>query len=268
MSTGNNDVAALHAKAENQILAADTRGKLLDLIETYESMLKIDPVNRKALQGLGRYYFLLGLGYADTIDEKAEFSLKAIQHNEGLMCLNPDFKKLADKGKEVWEACPALSEKDMDALFFFYLSTGYYMTEGLKGFNKLTILRWPGRAKKVLKRMTAIDPLWGHGSPYYAWANYHAAIPELFGGDLRKAEEYYKRAIDHGPEMLNFRRTRALYLHTKTNNKDGFQKDLNWVLDQDPHQARDMITYPFNIFIQRNSKELLANTDEYFGRKK
>jgi len=264
VSTGNKDVIALHEKAESQILAADTKEKLLDLIQTYESILKSDPENRKALSGLGRFCFLAGLGYADTVDETGEFSLKAIQYNERLMCLNPDFKNLADKGKEVWDACTVLSRTDMDALFFFYLSTSNYLREGLKGFSKLTIFRWPGRAKKVLKRMMAIDPSWGQGSPYYAWANYYVAIPELVGGDLRKAEEYYKTAIDLGPDMLNFRRTRALFLHTKTKNKDAFQKDLSWVLSQDPHKVRDMLTYPFNIFIQRSSKELLANIDDYF----
>ena len=268
MSTGNKDVTALHATAENQILAADTKGKLLDLIQTYESILKADPEDRKALLGLGRYCFLAGLAYADTKDELAAFSLKAIHYNERLLCLNPDFKKLADKGKKVWDACEVSSKTDMDALFFFYLSSSRYLKEGLKGFNKLALFRWPARAKKILNRMMAIDPSWGKGSPYYAWANYYVAIPELVGGDLRKAEEYYQTAIDLGPEMLNFRRTRALYLHTKTKNRDGFQKDLNWVLSQDPHTVRGMLTYPFHTFIQRSSKELLANTDDYFGRKK
>jgi hypothetical protein len=117
----------------------------------------------------------------------------------------------------------------------------------------------------MLQIMMDIDPSWAGGSPYYAAANYYALAPSLFGGDLNKADAYYKRAIEMGPSMLNFRRTRALFLHTKNNDKKAFIKDLKWVLSQNPHRVRFYLNYPYNIFLQRDAKYLLNHIDEYFN---
>ena len=112
--------------------------------------------------------------------------------------------------------------------------------------------------------MMDIDPTWGNGTPYYAWANYYAVSPRFVGGDLKKAAEYYKRAIELGPDMLNFRRTRALFLHTKNKDRKAFEEDLNWVISQDPKKDRHYLSYPYSVFLQREAKELLDHIDNYF----
>jgi hypothetical protein len=39
--------------------------------------------------------------------------------------------------------------------------------------------------------------------------------------------------------------------------------DLQWVLGQDPHASGN--TYPWNVYFQRQAKEMLNRTDEVFG---
>ncbi len=262
----NEDVDALLAQAEKKVPTADTKEKLLDVIKTYEAVLQSDPKHHTALMEAGRYCVIMGFGYMNTNDEKATYYLKAIQHLEQLMYLNPDFKELADKGENVWDACRALSDADMESLFFWYISSGIYWKECMKGFNKLFTMHWLFRAKKVLIRITEIDPTWRGGMPYYAWGNYYAVAPSLLGGDVDKSEAHFKKAIELGPEVLNFRAMRAIHLHVKTKNREAFQEDLNWVLTQDPRQVRKGFTYPFNVYIQRKAEEELAKTDEYFGK--
>jgi tetratricopeptide (TPR) repeat protein len=258
------DVSELLEKANKQIEKADNRQKVLGVIRTYDDVLKIDPKNREALLGLGSYCFLLGYGYADNSDEKEEYFLKSIRHSEQLMYENPDFKALVDDGEPVWDACRVLSKNEMEAMYWWYTSCGIYWKECRSGLGRLINISFVFRGQKVLTRMMEIDPTWGEGSLYYAWANYYAAAPRIAGGDVKKAEEYYKKAIELGPELLNFRRTRAVLLHTKNKDRAAFEKDLNWVLSQDPNKVRRYCTYPFSVFVQRDARYMLDHIDNYF----
>jgi hypothetical protein len=62
--------------------------------------------------------------------------------------------------------------------------------------------------------------------------------------------------------MLNFRRTRARLLYTKTGDREGFIRDMKWVLTQDPRKAP--LGYPLNFFIQQDARQGLADVEKYF----
>ena len=140
------------------------------------------------------------------------------------MYLNSEFAALVDNGEKVWKACRVLSRDDLNAIFWYYLGTGMLWKECLSGVEKIFNLHWGARFKKILMTMMEIDPTWGGGTPYYAWAVYYATAPRIAGFDLKKSEDYFTKAIQLGPEMLNFRRTRAFVLHTKNRNREAFKK--------------------------------------------
>lgn len=258
-------VSKLLRKADSLILSADTKEEILEIIQIYEEVLSIDPENHKALSMVCGGYFLAAYAYSNQKMEKKLFYENVLKYSEQIMYINPDFKACIDNGDAVWVAASALSSNEMESIFLWYLACGAYWKECLNGFSKLINIKWIFRGKKMLQIMMDIDPAWAGGSPYYASANYYAVAPSLFGGDLKKADEYYKKAIEIGPNMLNFRRTRALFLHTKNNDRKAFIKDLKWVLAQNPHKVRFYLNYPYNIFLQRDSKYLLDNIDEYFN---
>jgi tetratricopeptide (TPR) repeat protein len=258
------DISELLKKANHMIQSADTREKVLELLETYEHALKIDPRNREALQGATLYSFLIAIGYSDKKDEKRTYYLNSINHCEQFMYLNHEFADLVDKGENSWEACRVLSKTDLEVLFFWAMGVGCIWKDCLSGLGKILNLNIAPRCKKMLKTMMEIDPTWGCGTPYYAWANYYANTPRLVGGDMKKAEEYYRKAIEMGPDMLNFRRTRALLLHVKNKDRTAFKEDLNWVLSQDPKKERDYLSYPYSVFLQREVRDMLGHIDSYF----
>ncbi len=68
--------------------------------------------------------------------------------------------------------------------------------------------------------------------------------------------------ITAGENWIYTRWARATYLHTKTGNKKAFIKDLNWVLNMDPHKADS--PYPATVYFQRDAKEMIENIDDYF----
>ena len=112
--SANEDIDALLTEVEKLIAAADTKEKLREVIQTYERILQTDLKNREALLDLSRYCMLMAYGYPNEKEEKAEYYLKAIKYSEQLMYLNPEFKQLVDKGKDLWDACPALSQAEIE----------------------------------------------------------------------------------------------------------------------------------------------------------
>jgi tetratricopeptide (TPR) repeat protein len=204
------------------------------------------------------------MGYSDNKNEKKAYFLKAVKYCEQIMYLNLAFKDLVDKGEPLWEACRSSSVNELEALFFYYLATATCWKDCLSGFERLINIKWVARAKKILVAMMAIDPKWAWGTPYYAWANFYAGAPGFAGGDMNKAFEYYKKAIELGPDQLNFRRSRALLFHLKNKDKKSFQEDLKWVVSQDPAKETKHLAYPWKVFIQRECQHVLDHMDDYF----
>jgi tetratricopeptide (TPR) repeat protein len=256
------DVQQILDKAAKFTDEADSREKVVELAEMYEHALKIDPDNRTALAALGSCNFLLGYGYADNTDDKEIYYLRAIRACERLLYLNPDFKARADQGEKIWDAVDVFTVGDMEALWWYYVAVGNYWTECHSMPVKLINLAWPSRAKTILTRMLEIDPGWQHGSPYYMWGIYYAKVPSIAGGDIAKSQEMFNKAIDTGPTMLNFRRSRARFLYVQTGNRESFIRDMEWVLQQDPHKAP--LGYHWNVFIQRDARKGLKDIDNLF----
>ena len=258
------DVSQLLEEAKQIVRSANTKEKVLELIDKYEKALKLEPKNHEALVGAADYNALIGIGYASNKDEKKTYFSQSIKYCEQIMYLNPDFRDLVDKGQPLWEACRALSGNELFALFCYYVVVGMCWKDCLSGFEKLINIKWTVRIKKVLAAMMAIDPEWGCGTPYYSWANFYASAPGLAGGDMNKASEYYEKAIELGPEQLNFRRSRALLFHLKNKDRKSFLEDLEWVVSQDLAKETKPLSYPYKVSIQRECQEALDHINDYF----
>ena len=73
------DVSALFDKADTQIMQADNKEKVFELLRTYEDILEINPLNFDALWRLGRYYIVLVLAYSESRDQKGQYNLTAMR---------------------------------------------------------------------------------------------------------------------------------------------------------------------------------------------
>lgn len=257
------DVAALLAKANRQANDADNRDKVLELIKTYESVLKIDPQNYEALNSLGTYYLLMGYGYSANADEKKADFIKVIQYCERGMYTNPAFKAAVDNGEKVWKAAAKLTKREMGSMFHWYLALGSIWNDCMSAPARILNITWTPRIMEMLKAMTAIDAGWGEGSIHMCWAVYYSVLPGLFGGDLNKAGEYFDKAFKAGPKMLSFREIRAKVYQTKKKDKGAFTRDCEAAIKQNPHDS-GILEYPWSIYHQRSARELLAHINEYF----
>jgi tetratricopeptide (TPR) repeat protein len=257
------DVNALLVKAKKLADDADSKEKVQQLIDVYEEALTIDHNNLTALNDVGMYYFLQAYCYNETAEDKKAAYLKAAQYKERAMYANPEFKALVDKGEPVWEACRVLKKDEMYAMYHWYLAIGDCWTDCYGVPGKMLNCYWPGRVKKVLERMTALDPEWYNGGIHFSWAAYYVVVPGFLGGSMKKAGEYFDKAIALGPHMTNFYVARALYYHVKQKDRKGFVEDLHHAIAIDPRKA-DTLPYPWAIWYQRRARQLLKDTDTYF----
>lgn len=262
-SSAKGDVKALLAKADTLINEADSKEKVQKIIDIYDEALKIEPNNVRALEGLGTGYYIMAYCYNDTVQDKKANYIKAVQMCERVMYGNPEFKALVDKGEPVWEACRVLGKNDMPAMMNWYQNLGNYWSECLGSFGKVINYYWTKRANRVLERMTAVDEKYYSGNVYFTWAAYYTLVPEFMGGDMKKADEYWNKALAAGPHMTNVYVGRAMYFRTKMKDRAGFVEDLHHALAIDPHKA-DLLAYPWAIWHQRRAAELLKDVDKYF----
>ncbi len=248
------------ADLENRAGSAET---LRELLTALEDIVKTDPGNKQALEKLGTYYTLMGYGYSGTKSEKQSNYTKGMQYCERVMYGNPDFKARIQKGENVWDAGGVLTKNELYSLYFWYIAVGSMWRECLGAPAKILNIQWPRRAGRVLEAMTKIDPDFRYGSIQFVWANYYAAVPGFMGGDLKKSEDYFNKAIAAGPQMIQFLTGRARYLQTQKKDRDAFIADLKAAIAIAPEKSKPL-EYAWAVFHINDARKMLAEVDKYF----
>jgi len=90
------------------------------------------------------------------------------------------------------------------------------------------------------------------------------ALPESVGGDMKRSASRFERARrSSGAKRLLIPWGRAKYFHRKRGDRASFTRELRWVLAQDP-RAQTGDPYPWNLYFQREARQLLASVDVLF----
>lgn len=262
-ATGTGDVKALMASADALYNTADTAEKVKAVIDAYEKILTIEPANFEALTRLGEFTFLYAYIYNTDAKVKDEYYIKSIQYCERAMYTNPEFRKLVDKGTPVSDAVSALGEREFIPIFYRYCAHGNRWNDCLGTFSKLTHYKGIGRNRKLLERMTALNPEGMGGNVHMLWGAYHSIVPGYFGGDIKKSAGYFDKAIKVDPDFLDHYYVRARYLHIAEKNREAFRKDLNHVLAADISK-KTAFPYVWSAAYKVKARELLAMENKYF----
>jgi tetratricopeptide (TPR) repeat protein len=259
----NEAVAALFQQACAIEKKADSGSAVGELIDALKRVVAADPGNYEALWRIGNYHILMGAAYAANKKEKKFHYMQAVDYCVKAMCVNDCFKQKTDDGHKIWEAVDQLGAGYIDAMGYWYTARFYYFKECLSVIGRIFNLQIPIKNNLVIERIDALDPNWAGGGNFMSRAIYFIALPKRYGGSKERAAGEFQKAIDVGPDYLVNRWGRAKYLYSLTGNKEGYIDDLNWVLEQDPHTAPN--TYPWNVYFQRQAKEMLLQAAAVFG---
>jgi tetratricopeptide (TPR) repeat protein len=227
------------------------------LINIFKQVEKADPDNYYALWKIGNYHILMGAAHAEKRKEKKYHYREAVKYCERAMYTNEDFKHSILEGADITEASNNLTLNEIDAMGYWYTARFYYFSECLRPLGRVINTRIVIDNNKMIEQIDQLDPNWAGGGNYFSRGLYYIAVPERFGGSKQRAGEEFGTAIEVGPDYLVNRWGRAKYLYQLVGDEEGFITDLEWVLEQDPHQAGN--PYPWNVYFQENARELLAD---------
>lgn len=228
----------------------------------WHRVLEIEPANREGLLHVGDLELLLGAGYAASQRQQKAHYLASMRWNERALFTVPAFRARVEAGEPLWEAVDAVGVEGMEPMIKWVTAVFYLYGDTLSSVGKILNVRWLHRARRVMERMSAIDPDWGEGVLRFSWGIFYVALPPVAGGDRERAAQELERALELGPEWILFRWGRGRYLQVETGNRARFVEDLEWVVAQDPRRGSG--PYAWNVYLQRDARRLLLAVDELF----
>jgi len=252
------DVAQSANRQSDLILVRQGIPSYLMLID---GILQSNPENRDLLLAGAQAY----AAYASVLDEDeqdraAALSDRAKQYALKALDLTPPFKDALGKPLEVFqERLGKMDKKQVPTLFWVgNIWAGWIASN--EGAAAMADLPW---VEALMERVLELDPSFYYGGPHLFKAILLSARPEQFGGNLKKAQEHFQKALDYGQgKFLMTEVYYAEYYARQTLNRDLFVSTLKQVLET-PAQVDPDLTLS-NTLAQRKAKKLLARVDEFF----
>jgi hypothetical protein len=227
-----------------------------------DGMLQSYPENRDLfLAGAQAYASYASVLEEDEQDRAAYLSERAKQYALKALDLTPPFKGALGQPLEVFqERLGRTEKKQVPTLFWVGNIWGGWIAAGSEGPAAMADLPW---VEALMDRALQLDPGFYYGGSHLFKAILLSARPEQFGGNLKKAEEHFKKAMDYGQgKFLVTDVYYAEYYARQTLNRDLFVSTLKRVLETSPHIEPDLTLS--NTLAQRKAKKLLARVDEFF----
>jgi hypothetical protein len=253
------DVALSANRQSDVILVRQGIPSYLMLID---GMLQSYPENRDLLlAGAQAYAAYASVLEEDEQDRAAHLSEKAKQYALKALELTPPFTGALGKPLEVFqERLGQTEKKHVPILFWVGNIWGGWIAASSEGAAAMADLPW---VEALMERALHLDPGFYYGGSHLFKAILLSARPEQFGGNLRKAEEHFKKAMDYGQgKFLMTDVYYAEYYARQTLNRDLFVSTLKRVLETSPNIEPDLTLS--NTLAQRKAKKLLARVDEFF----
>jgi TPR repeat protein len=115
----------------------------------------------------------------------------------------------------------------------------------------------------MMKRALELDEGFYYGGPHLFMGIWFASRPKIAGGDLKKAQEHFLKALKLGQgNFLMAYVYYANYYARKMMDKDLFISTLQKVLETPADTSPDLVLV--NTVAKKQAKELLSHMEEYF----
>ncbi len=251
--------AALSEKAGKLFLAADDEKSLRASIEAHEKVIDGNPGDYYGLKMLSTQYILLGTGYTGKRSEKSEYFHRAMVFAERAMYTNDHFRTLVDTGMKPWEAAPALTAAEAEAMFFWVTALQYEFKEGMTLAGKIVNINWMQRAQLFLDHIEQVDPEFGGGAVEFARVICYYVLPKSKGGSKSKGDAYMQMAVAKGEKRLLPRWARGKYYYPIKGETEKAFRDMAWVASRDFNKFEDL--YPWRVHFQEDARRLLGESE-------
>ena len=158
------------------------------------------------------------------------------------------------------EGLKGLGKKEVPYIFWGATCWANWISLNLDSIEALAELP---RVDWMMKRVLELDEGFYYGGPHLFMGIWYASKPKIAGGDLKKAQGHFLKALDlgHGKFLMAYIYY-ANYYARQALDKDLFISTLQKVLEIPIDISSDLTL--LNTVAKKKAKELLSRTEEYF----
>jgi hypothetical protein len=161
---------------------------------------------------------------------------------------------------EFKEGLNRLGKKDVPTIFWAATCWANWIRLNLDSMEAISELP---RVEWMMKRALELDEGFYYGGPHLFMGIWFASRPKIAGGDLKKAQEHFLRALDLGKgKFLMAYVYYANYYARKIMDKELFTSTLQKVLETPAETSPDLVL--LNTVAKKQAKDLLSHVGEYF----
>ncbi len=158
------------------------------------------------------------------------------------------------------ESLKTLGKKDVPYIFWTATCWANWIRLNLDSIEAVSELP---RVELLMKRALELDEGFYYGGPHLFMGIWFASRPKIAGGNLKKAQEHFLKALDLGQgKFLMAYVYYANYYARKMMDKGLFISILQKVLEIPDETSSDLVL--LNTVAKRQAKELLSRAGEYF----
>jgi hypothetical protein len=158
------------------------------------------------------------------------------------------------------ESVKNLGKRDVPYLFWGATCWANWIRLNLDSIEALAELP---KVELMMKRVLEIDERFYYGGPHLFMGIWFSSWPKMLGGDLKKAQEHFLKALEFGKgKFLMAYVYYANYYARQAFDKDLFISTLQKVLEIPADISPELIL--LNTVAKMKAKELLTHVDEYF----
>ena len=153
-----------------------------------------------------------------------------------------------------------LKKKDVPVLFWTATCWANWIRLNLDSMDALSELP---RVEAMMRRVLELDEGFHYGGAHLFMGIWYASRPKIAGGDLKKSQEHFLKALDLGKNRFLMAYVYyASHFARKMADKELFVSALQKVLETPAETSPDLILV--NTIAKRQAKELLSHREEYF----
>jgi len=227
-----------------------------------DGMVEMLPVNDRLLLAAAQAYSSFASAFAEEEDPEYAKILYARSKGYALRSLEArGMKDPVDRSLDSFDnGLHSLRERDAPYLFWAAASWGSWIRMNLDSMDALAQLP---RVERMMRRVIELDEAYYYGGAHLFMGIWFASRPRMAGGDLKKAQQHFLRAIDLGEgKFLMAHVYYANFYARPSLDRNLFVSTLEMVLESPPDVSPELTL--MNTVAQKRAKELLSHVEEYF----
>jgi hypothetical protein len=226
-----------------------------------EGLIYSNPTNRDWLMTGIQLFSAYSNAFVKDEERKRIFLNKTKDWALKLLRTYSSFKRVENASYDDYQPWVKSLNKN-DIPYVFWAANAWIMWIIANSSSTDAVIELP-KAKLIIDRIYELDSSYYYGAPHLFYGIYYSILPEVAGGDLKKAKMEFDKAMEYsGDKFLMTKISYAEFYLKRIYNREDYIKILKEVSNTDINKYPEMRL--LNTFSKKQAKELLEEVNNYF----